>query len=117
VWREAFRVLRPGGLLLAAFANPVVFLFDRRLEDRGIFTLRHAAPYSDLESLGAEERRELVEAPGDPYAFGHSLEEQLGGQLAAGFVLTGLYEDHHVEGTALNAFLPAFVATRAVRPG
>ena len=28
VWREAFRVLRRGGVLLAGFLNPVLYLFD-----------------------------------------------------------------------------------------
>src|SRR5829696_6215131 len=31
VWREAFRVLRRGGLLLAGFNNPAIYIFD--LED------------------------------------------------------------------------------------
>lgn len=116
VWRESFRVLRPGGVLLAGFANPVAFLFDRELEARGVLTVRHRAPYSDLASLSPDERRRFVEEPGEPYAFGHTLEAQLGGQLAAGFALTGLYEDEHVEGTAINAYLPSFLATRAVKP-
>ena len=30
VWRECFRVLRPGGALLAGFVNPDVFIFDAR---------------------------------------------------------------------------------------
>ena len=28
VWRESFRVLRPGGILMAGFLNPDVFVFD-----------------------------------------------------------------------------------------
>src|ERR1051326_6801020 len=37
------------------------------------------------------------EAAGEPLAFGHSLEDQLGGQLDAGFVITALYEDRWPE--------------------
>jgi SAM-dependent methyltransferase len=28
VWRESFRVLRPGGILMAGFLNPDIFIFD-----------------------------------------------------------------------------------------
>ena len=35
VWREAFRVLRPGGVLLAGFTNPVEYLFDAVAYERG----------------------------------------------------------------------------------
>jgi SAM-dependent methyltransferase len=116
VWRESFRVLRPGGVLLAGFANPILFMFDRALETQDVFTMRYPLPYSDLGSLTPEERHRFVEEIGQPYAFGHSLEAQIGGQLAAGFVLTGMYEDEHVEGVPINAYLPTFIATRAMRP-
>ena len=33
VWAEAFRVLRRGGLLLAGFLNPVVYIFNLELVD------------------------------------------------------------------------------------
>ena len=35
VWKEAFRVLRPGGSLLAGFMNPVQYLFDDIALERG----------------------------------------------------------------------------------
>ena len=34
VWREAFRVLRPGGALLSGFDNPVIHTFDQELYER-----------------------------------------------------------------------------------
>ena len=46
--------------------------------------------------------------------FGHSLQAQIGGQLAAGFVLLDLYEDWwDDETTPLNRFMPTTLATRA----
>jgi SAM-dependent methyltransferase len=114
VWREAFRVLRTGGVLLAGFANPVLYIFDDALHEQGVLKVRHAVPYSDLASLSAEERQRYLDR-GEPLVFGHTLGDQLGGQLEAGFVLTGLYEDGEPS-QALSAFLPTFLATRAVKP-
>lgn len=114
VWREAFRVLRPGGVLLAGFCNPALYVFDDALAEKGELVVRHAVPYSDLASLGDEERRRYTERD-EPLAFGHTLEDQVGGQLDAGFVLTGLYEDRD-PAHPLAKFLPTFVATRAVKP-
>lgn len=113
VWREAYRVLRPGGVLLAGFTNPVLCLFDDAAMERGEFVVKHHIPYSDLTSLTDEERRRYTEK-NEPLCFGHTLADQIGGQLDAGFLLTGFYED---VGTSwkLTEYIPCFAATRAAR--
>jgi SAM-dependent methyltransferase len=114
VWREAFRVLRPGGALLAGFTNPIRYVFDDALADKGELVVRFSIPYSDLTSIGDEERRRYTNA-NEPLVFGHSLEDQIGGQLEAGFVITGLYEDR-IDGHPLSKYVADCVATRAVKP-
>lgn len=114
IWREAFRVLRHGGVLLAGFLNPVLFIFDNRLAEKGVLQVRHALPYSDLQSLSKEECRQFIEK-GEPLEFGHMLEDQIGGQTDAGFVITGFYEDRHRNHPAAK-FTPTYIATRAIKP-
>jgi len=117
VWAEAFRVLRRGGVLLAGFTNPAVYLFDYDLADRtGILQVKYALPYSDLTSLTAEERQRYIET-GTPLEFSHTLEDQIGGQLDAGFLLTGFFEDAYgeEENDLLTNYMPTFIATRAVK--
>jgi SAM-dependent methyltransferase len=113
VWREAARVLRDGGVLMAGFMNPALFVFDQdRLQD-GDLVVRHSLPYSEPTSLPDAERQRLVD-DGDPLQFSHTWEEQVAGQLDAGFQLTDLYEDRR-PGHPLATYLPTHVATRAVR--
>ena len=114
VWREASRVLRPGGTLLAGFTNPVAYLFDEAALERGELRVAYTIPYSDLTSLAEEERRRFAERD-EPLAFGHTLGDQIGGQLAAGLALTGSYEDIDPE-SVLGRHIPSYVATRAVKP-
>lgn len=114
VWREAFRVLRRGGLLLAGFNNPSIYIFDLEDERQERLEVKYTLPYSDLESLNDDERARLLAAD-RPLEFSHTLEDQLGGQLDAGFRLTALYEDRH-RGLRVAEFMPTYVATRAVKP-
>jgi SAM-dependent methyltransferase len=110
VWREAHRVLKPGGELLAGFANPVLYIFDEEEEKRGELVVRHTIPYSDLALPPDELARRLEIDP--TLNFGHSLDDQLGGQIDAGFAIVGFYEDR-LPGTRSSDFLPTFIATRA----
>jgi SAM-dependent methyltransferase len=116
VWREAFRVLRRGGALLAGFCDPVYFAIDPALEKEGILQLKYPVPYSALTSpLTDEERRRYTEG-GEPLDFGHTLEDQIGGQTDAGFLIAGFYGDKSTEEDALARYLPCFYATRAIKP-
>ena len=119
VWREAFRVLRPGGLLLAGFMNPASFLFDSTHCDRtGELRVRYALPYADERDLPPDEL-EQRRADGDPLEFSHSLEDQIGGQIEAGFVLTGLVEGGRgaeMDPNPLSPYMPVYIATRALKP-
>jgi SAM-dependent methyltransferase len=115
VWRECFRVLRPGGELLAGFMNPDLYIFDREAEDqRDELVVRHQLPYADLTHLSEEERERLV-GSGAPLEYSHTMTEQIGGQLAAGFVLTAFAEAPHHTGVTAK-FMPGYFATRALKP-
>ncbi|HEV8043752.1 MAG TPA: methyltransferase domain-containing protein, partial [Rubrobacter sp.] len=115
VWLEAFRVLRRGGTLLAGFLNPAVYIFDLDLADStGELRVKYALPYDAATSLSEEELKGQVER-GEPLEFSHTLEDQIGGQTEAGFLISGLYEDHHRD-DPIAAHMPTYVATRAIKP-
>jgi SAM-dependent methyltransferase len=118
VWRECFRVLKSGGNLLAGFMSPVLFLFDpEEVEQTGQLVVRYRLPYSDSGSLGEEARQRWAQSQ-RPAEFGHTLQDQIGGQITAGFVLTGFYEDCWTdEATLLNRYSAVSIATKATKPG
>ena len=117
VWKECYRVLRPGGELFAGFMNPSFFLFDhKKSEECGVLTVEYKLPYSDLKSLDEERRQEIIDDR-VPLIFSHSLDDQVGGQIEAGFVITGLYEDWWSDDeTPLNKYSPTTIVTKAVKP-
>ena len=112
VWREAFRVLRRGGRLLAGFNNPNIYLFGPAEPIE--LTVKHELPYSDLHDLTEEERLRYF-GEDAPLEFSHTLTDQLGGQLDAGFHLVGFYEDRHRR-HPLARYCGTYIATHAVKP-
>jgi SAM-dependent methyltransferase len=111
VWREAFRVLRHGGTMLAGFMNPVVYIFDLFKADEGILEVKYKLPYADTEH---PEIAAKLMASGDALEHSHSLSDQLGGQMEAGFHIIGLYEDYH-SAFVVSEYMPTFIATRALK--
>jgi hypothetical protein len=50
-----------------------------------------------------------------PLEHSHSLDDQLGGQMDAGFHLIGFYEDRHRD-ILISEYTPTSIATRSLKP-
>lgn len=107
IWRECHRVLRKGGVLLAGVDHYVNYIVDQD-EERVVNRL----PFNPLKD---EEQMRRAEREGGPVRFSHSLEEQIGGLLEAGFTLTDLYEDTNKTGRLHELNIPTYIATRSVK--
>src|SRR5665647_746722 len=113
VWLECFRILKSGGILLAGMDNGMNYLFED--DSRLPLTVTNQLPFNPLRMKEEEYERSVKNWNG--IQFSHSLEEQIGGQLQAGFRLTHLYEDRDREGMSLiREFMPQYLATRAIKP-
>nr|WP_145159334.1 hypothetical protein [Paenibacillus terrae] len=77
-----------------------------------VLQVKHSIPYSELDYSTEEE----IAENGIPLEFGHTLEQQLQGQIDAGFVIAGFYEDTFGGEKLLDRYTSSFIATRAVKP-
>ena len=111
VWRECARILRRNGLLLSGFGNPIECIFNAEKLEQGTFAVEHRIPYADIDHLDDPAIKALAE--NDGYLWSHTLEEQIQGQIAAGFAIVGFYEDKG--GTALDNYINSSIATKAVK--
>ena len=113
VWREAFRVLRPGGALMSGWTNPIMYMVD----DAALYTedvpleIKNALPYNSR----LEEQKGLEITTESGYQFSHTLDTQIGGQLRAGFLLKDFFEDSE-EDNRLGKYCNLYAATLAVKP-
>jgi len=114
VWQEAYRVLRRGGLLLAGFINPINFIFDD-FQARAELVVKYPLTYSELTSISDEECQQIIDE-GDTLQFSHTFDDQISGQLDAGFLLAGFYEDRYPDGHPLVPYMPTHFATKALKP-
>ncbi|HIS47182.1 MAG TPA: class I SAM-dependent methyltransferase [Candidatus Scybalocola faecigallinarum] len=107
IFQECYRILKKGGVFLGGFDIGINYIFDDD-EERIAYTL----PFNPLKDA------QLYEASVKNHwgiQFSHTLEEQIGGQLKAGFQLTHLYEDTNGSGNLHDHNIPSFIATRAVK--
>lgn len=114
VWKECYRVLRKGGTLVAGFSNPLIYIFDLyEWENNNRLVVKNNIPYSDIEQLPKEQLEERINT-NDTLEFGHSLQSQIGGQINAGFLMSGFYEDN-AGGDLLDKHIDTYIATRAIK--
>ena len=108
IWKECYRVLKPGGYLLSGTDHYVNYIVDA--EEKQII---NELPFNPLRN---PEQMKQLEADDAGVQFSHSLEEQIGGQLEAGFMLLALYEDTIGEGRLHELHIPTFLAMRSRKP-
>jgi len=108
IWKECYRVLKHGGVLLAGTDHYVNYIVDA--EEKAIV---NSLPFNPLKN--PEQMKQLEEADCG-VQFSHSLEEQIGGQLEAGFRLLELYEDVNGEGRLNELNIPTYLAMRSQKP-
>jgi len=108
VWNECYRILKKGGILLAGMDNGLNYLFDDTEESLEIV---NKLPFNPLKNK--EQLKKLVNN-NDGIQFSHTIEEQIGGQLKAGFILKDLYEDYDNVGL-LKEYIPTYIATMAIK--
>lgn len=108
IWRECHRVLKRGGILLAGLDNGLAYAFD----DGGEQLVRRL-PFNPLKDPALYEYSIRNDWG---VQFSHTIEEQIGGQLKAGLVLTDVFQDTAGAGRLRELNIPTFFATRAVKP-
>jgi SAM-dependent methyltransferase len=113
IWRECYRVLRHGGVLLAGLDNGLNYAFGDAELDKPL-TVTHKLPYNPLKDPAELERS--IEND-DGIQFSHTFDEQIGGQLAAGFHITAAYEDYDNQPNwpTVQMGIATFWATKAVK--
>ena len=107
IFKECYRILKPGGILLAGLDNNVNYLSD----DENF--INNKLPFDPLVN---PQQMEMLKATDSGVQFSHTLEEQIGGQLKAGFILTDIYDDINGSGRLHDLNIATFFATRAVKP-
>lgn len=107
IWKECYRVLKTGGYLIAGTDHYVNYIVDN--EEKMVV---NSLPYNPLKN--PEQMKQLREED-DGVQFSHFIEEQIGGQLEAGFRLLNIYEDTNGEGRLHELGIPTFLAMRSVK--
>lgn len=111
--RECARVIRKNGVLMTAFVKEEHFMFEPDFQNEDVLISRHTLPYDPFKALTEEQRRKMVQS-GVPFKFSHTLSEQLGGLIKAGFEITDIFEDGDGMGL-FDKYMNPYVAVRAVK--
>lgn len=107
VFNEVYRVLKKGGIFLAGLNNEINYIVDEA-EKEIIWKM----PFNPLEN---ESAREYILGEDCAIQFSHTVSEQIGGQLKAGFTLVDIYEDTNGEGRLHDLNIKSFMATKSVK--
>ncbi|MEF9983020.1 MAG: methyltransferase domain-containing protein [Oscillospiraceae bacterium] len=107
IWKECYRILKKGGILLAGVDNGIAYAFNDEET-----ALKYKLPFNPL--MDTQVYEDSIKNDWG-IQFSHTIEEQIGGQINAGFVLTDIYQDTNSSGNLHKFNIPTFYATRAIK--
>lgn len=113
MWEECARIIKATGVLMTAFVKEEFFMFDPDFMNENMLISRHSLPFNPIKDLSEEELRKK-KSERKPLAFSHTLTEQIGGLIKAGFEITDIYEDCD-GGGLFDKYMNSYVAVRAVK--
>ena len=105
IFKEAYRVLKKGGLLLGGYDNGVNFLVNGDETE-----IVNTMPFNPLKN---EDQMRQLEADDCGVQFSHTLGELIGGQLGAGFAIRDVYDDTNGSGRLHEMHINTFFAIKA----
>ncbi|MEI5906354.1 class I SAM-dependent methyltransferase [Bacillus spongiae] len=114
VWKEAARVLKEKGLLISGFTNPLLWIFDDTEERKGVLDVKHSVPSSTLDYLPKDQVQDYIHS-NQTIEYAHTLEDQIQGQIDAGFAITGFIEDDFGGTRIIDKYIKTFIATRSIK--
>lgn len=106
IFKECYRILKKDGILMCGLDTGINFITNDEK------TIENSLPFNPLKN---KKYLKMLLEEDNAIQFSHTLEEQIGGQLEAGFVLTNIYEDTNGEGRLKKLNIPSFIATRAIK--
>lgn len=107
IWQECYRVLKKNGRLLSGLDNGFNYVVDETQQK-----IVQALPYNPIKNPSLFLNQDISESG---VQFSHTLEEQIRGQLQAGFQLVDLYEDTNGSGFLHEMNIPSFWATYTIK--
>jgi len=107
IWKECYRILKKGGILLSGLNIGIGFAFN---EDET--ELKYKLPFNPL--MDKQVYEDSIENDWG-IQFSHTIDEQVGGQLEAGFILQGIYQDTSGSGNLHDYSVPTFIATKSLK--
>lgn len=107
IWKECYRVLKKGGILLAGLDNGIGFAFNDAETE-----LVYPLPFNPLKN-----EKMYADSLSNDWGiqFSHTIEEQIGGQLKAGFTLVDVFQDIGNVGRLHDFNIPTYYATKAIK--
>ena len=112
VFKESYRVLKTGGRFLFGSVNPLIYLFDNKKYDKGLFEVVNKLPFNSLDELNEKDKVEFINNK-EAIEFSHTLQDLIGGQTMVGFNIQDFFED--IDEDKICNYTAKYFATKAVK--